>query len=118
MKTPSKNTIFCDSSKPNKHWSKRLRFGEDLHTLPRRPADEHQSKILQLVASPSPACAGSITVYANSTQQGAPVDPLYIEDTDDWLGTPTSLETCRHQIRMYENEFEALTQKLERTGKY
>ena len=43
-----------------------------------------------------------------------PVDPLYIEDTDDWLGTPTSLETCRHQLRMYENEFETLTIKLER----
>ncbi|VVP26164.1 hypothetical protein PS876_04093 [Pseudomonas fluorescens] len=43
-----------------------------------------------------------------------PVDPLYIEDTDDWLGTPTSLETCRHQIRMYENEFEMLTLKLDR----
>ena len=43
-----------------------------------------------------------------------PVDPLYIEDTDDWLGTPTSLETCRHQLRMYENEFEALTLKLAR----
>nr|DAF75183.1 MAG TPA: hypothetical protein [Caudoviricetes sp.] len=28
-KTPSKNTHFCDTSKPNKHWSKRLRFGED-----------------------------------------------------------------------------------------
>ena len=43
-----------------------------------------------------------------------PVDPLFIEDTDDWLGTPTSLETCRHQLRMYENEFEMLTIKLER----
>lgn len=43
-----------------------------------------------------------------------PVNPLYIEDTDDWLGTPTSLETCRHQLRMYENEFEALTLKLDR----
>lgn len=37
-----------------------------------------------------------------------------IEDTDDWLGTPTPLETCRHQLRMYENEFEELTMKLER----
>ncbi|WP_426159306.1 hypothetical protein [Pseudomonas sp. TSRC2-2] len=37
-----------------------------------------------------------------------------IEDTDDWLGNPTPLETCRHQLRMYENEFEALTLKLER----
>jgi hypothetical protein len=42
------------------------------------------------------------------------VDPLYIEDADDWLGNPTPLETCRHQLRMYENEFEALTLKLER----
>jgi regulator of replication initiation timing len=41
------------------------------------------------------------------------VDHL-IEDTDDWLGTPTPLETCRHQLRMYENEFEELTMKLER----
>ncbi|UST60797.1 hypothetical protein [Pseudomonas moraviensis] len=42
------------------------------------------------------------------------MDPLYIEDTDDWLGNPTPLETCRHQLRMYENEFEALTLQLER----
>ena len=42
------------------------------------------------------------------------MDPLYIEETDDWLGNPTSLETCRHQLRMYENEFETLTLKLER----
>ncbi|WP_446739779.1 hypothetical protein [Pseudomonas sp. TH49] len=42
------------------------------------------------------------------------MDSLYIEDTDDWLGCPTPLETCRHQLRMYENEFEALTLKLER----
>lgn len=42
------------------------------------------------------------------------MDPLYIEDTDDWLGNPTPLETCRHQLRMYENEFESLTLKLER----
>lgn len=42
------------------------------------------------------------------------MDPLYIDDTDDWLGNPTPLETCRHQLRMYENEFEALTIKLER----
>lgn len=43
-----------------------------------------------------------------------PVNPLYIEDTDDWLGNPTPLETCRHQLRMYENEFEALNLKLDR----
>ena len=58
--------------------------------------------------------SGSITVHLNSIQQGIPVDPLYIEDTDDWLGNPTPLETCRHQLRMYENEFEALTLKLDR----
>jgi len=29
-----------------------------------------------------------------------------------WIKTP--LETCRHQLRMYENEFGALTLKLER----
>jgi len=46
--------------------------------------------------------------------QGTPVDPFDIENTDDWLGCPTPLETCRHQLRMYENEFEALTLKLER----
>ncbi|MED7670175.1 hypothetical protein GXB78_23495 [Pseudomonas moraviensis subsp. stanleyae] len=43
------------------------------------------------------------------------MNPLYIEDTDDWLGNPTPLETCRHQLRMYENEFEALTLQLERS---
>lgn len=42
------------------------------------------------------------------------MDPLYIDDTDDWLGNPTPLETCRHQLRMYENEFEALNLRLER----
>ena len=91
-----------------------MRFGEDLHALPRRPADIHKSKILQFVASTSLAFTVWITVYATSKQKGAPVDPLYIEDTDDWLGTPEPLETCRHQIRMYENEFEALTIKLAR----
>ncbi|MGH8384022.1 MAG: hypothetical protein ACRESJ_00765 [Pseudomonas sp.] len=38
--------------------------------------------------------------------------PYEIEDTDDWLGTPTPLETCRHQLRMYENEFEELNLQL------
>lgn len=42
------------------------------------------------------------------------MDPSNIENTDDWLGCPTPLETCRHQLRMYENEFEALTLNLER----
>lgn len=40
------------------------------------------------------------------------MDPYEIEDTSDWLGCPTPLETCRHQLRMYENEFEELTLQL------
>ncbi len=85
------------------------------HTVrvpPRRSADNHQSKILQLVTSPSPAWHVSTTVYPNSTQQDAPVDSLYIEDTDDWLGCPTPLETCRQKLRLYENEFEELNRQL------
>ena len=35
-----------------------------------------------------------------------------IEDTSDWLGCPTPLETCRHQLRMIENEVEELTLQL------
>jgi len=46
--------------------------------------------------------------------QGTPLVPFDIENTCDWLGCPTPLETCRHQLRMYEYEFEALTLKLER----
>ncbi|MCF4997375.1 hypothetical protein GIW70_22260 [Pseudomonas syringae] len=41
-----------------------------------------------------------------------PVDPLYIEETDDWLGNPTPLETCRHQILLYENEVAELNLQL------
>lgn len=40
------------------------------------------------------------------------MDPLYIEETDDWLGCPTPLETCRHQLQMYENEIQELTLQL------
>jgi len=40
------------------------------------------------------------------------MDPLEIEDTSDWLDCPTPLETCRHQLRMYENEVEELTLQL------
>ncbi|WP_318837882.1 hypothetical protein [Pseudomonas botevensis] len=35
-----------------------------------------------------------------------------IENTDDWLGCPTPLETCQHQLRLYENEFEELNLQL------
>jgi hypothetical protein len=40
------------------------------------------------------------------------VDPLEIEYTSGWLGCPTPLETCRHQLRMLENEVEELTLQL------
>lgn len=40
------------------------------------------------------------------------MDPHEIEDTSDWLGCPTPLETCRHQLRLYENEFEELILQL------
>ena len=42
------------------------------------------------------------------------MDPHEIEDTSDWLDCPTPLDTCRHQLRMYENEFEELTLQLGR----
>ena len=40
------------------------------------------------------------------------MDPLYIEETDDWLASPTPLETCRQQLRLYENEFDELNRQL------
>jgi chromosome segregation ATPase len=36
------------------------------------------------------------------------VDPLDIEDTSDWLGCPTELETIKHYSRMLENEVQEL----------
>ena len=40
------------------------------------------------------------------------MDPLEIEDTSDWLGCPTELQTCRHYLRMLENEIQELTMQL------
>lgn len=40
------------------------------------------------------------------------VDPLEIEDTSDWLGCPTELETCRYFLRMTENEVQELALQL------
>ncbi|WP_438301701.1 hypothetical protein [Pseudomonas sp. NMS19W] len=40
------------------------------------------------------------------------MDPSDIENTNDWLGCPTPLETCRQQLRLYENEFEELNLQL------
>ena len=35
-----------------------------------------------------------------------------IQDTSDWLGCPTELETCRQFLRMTENEVQELTLQL------
>ena len=40
------------------------------------------------------------------------MDPSDIESTDNWLGCPTPIETCRQQLRLYENEFEELNRQL------
>jgi len=40
------------------------------------------------------------------------MDPLDIEDTSDWLGCPTELETCRYFLRTYENEIQELTLQM------
>ena len=40
------------------------------------------------------------------------MDPYEIEDTSDWLGTPTELETCRQFLLMLENEVQELTSQL------
>ncbi|MBA4361978.1 hypothetical protein C1X35_32435 [Pseudomonas sp. FW306-1C-G01A] len=40
------------------------------------------------------------------------VDPYEIEDTSDWLGCPTELETCRHYLRLLENEVQELNLHL------
>ena len=40
------------------------------------------------------------------------MDQYEIEDTSDWLGCPTPLETCRHQLRMLENEIQELTLQI------
>jgi hypothetical protein len=40
------------------------------------------------------------------------VDPLDIEDTSDWLGCPTELETITHYNRMLENEVQELNLQL------
>ncbi|SDS41267.1 hypothetical protein [Pseudomonas prosekii] len=40
------------------------------------------------------------------------MEPYEIEDTSDWLGSPTELETCRQFLRMTENEVQELTLQL------
>ncbi|MGB6213677.1 hypothetical protein [Pseudomonas mandelii] len=40
------------------------------------------------------------------------MDPYEIEDTSDWLGCPTELETCHHYLRLLENEVQELNLQL------
>lgn len=40
------------------------------------------------------------------------MDRYEIEDTSDWLGCPTELETCRHYLSMLENEIQEITLQL------
>ncbi|MBV4552256.1 hypothetical protein HU742_014010 [Pseudomonas sp. SWRI102] len=40
------------------------------------------------------------------------MDPYEIEDTSDWLGTPTPLEMYKHSCLMLENEVLELTTQL------
>lgn len=40
------------------------------------------------------------------------MDPYEIEDTSDWLGTPTPLEMYKHSCHMLENEVLELTTQL------
>lgn len=37
------------------------------------------------------------------------------EDTGDWLGSPTELETCQQYLRIFENEVQELTLQLRKT---
>ena len=67
---------------------------------------------LQLVAPTSTVLDAWITVYKNSCRKAPTVDPLEIEDTSDWLGCPTELETCTRYLRILENEVQELNQQL------
>jgi hypothetical protein len=39
------------------------------------------------------------------------VDPYDIEDTSDWLGSPTELETLKHYASMLEEDIQAMKQE-------
>jgi chromosome segregation ATPase len=41
------------------------------------------------------------------------VDPYEIEDTSDWLGSPTRLETIKHYAHMLEGDIEELRRQLQ-----
>lgn len=40
------------------------------------------------------------------------MDPHEIEDTSDWLGSPTRLETVKHYASMLEEDIQALKREL------
>jgi regulator of replication initiation timing len=41
------------------------------------------------------------------------VDPYEIEDTSDWLGSPTRLETVKHYASMLEEDIQDLKRQLQ-----
>jgi regulator of replication initiation timing len=41
------------------------------------------------------------------------VDPYEIEDTSEWVGSPTRLETVKHYASMLEEDIQELKRKLE-----
>lgn len=41
------------------------------------------------------------------------MDPYEIEDTSDWLGSPTQLETVTHYASMLEEDIHALNRQLQ-----
>jgi regulator of replication initiation timing len=41
------------------------------------------------------------------------MDPHEIEDTSDWLGTPSRLETVKHYASMLEEDIQALKRELQ-----
>ncbi len=62
---------------------------------------------------PARPLAAPRLLYIQTANSKAPsLEPSDIENTVDWLGCPTPLETCRHQLALYENEFEELTLQL------
>lgn len=40
------------------------------------------------------------------------MDPYEIEDTSDWLGTPTEIETLQHYAGMLEEDIQAMKREL------
>lgn len=40
------------------------------------------------------------------------MDPYDIEDTSDWLGSPTELETLKHYASMLEEDIQAMKQEV------